>query len=304
MKLMMIPAVLVLSTLALAGCAAPQVGTPAPVEGVAGTSGDSPSQMLTRQDSVEKSAQKPSDSGQLATDTGRQVISTGYVTITVEKPAETASKAIQITEKSGGRIDGRTESAAINGNGGSATLILRIPADTLTTTLDKLRELGEVQEVSLNATDVTRETQDLDARITALTASVDRLLALLSTATTTENLITLETAISTRQGELESLQSQRRYYADQVDLSTVTLNLVSDYTAPAAAPDNFFSGLAAGWNSFVGFFAALLVALGVLLPWLAVVGIIACVIVVLVKRRRRAKAASRDHDTAVTTAVG
>jgi Domain of unknown function (DUF4349) len=273
---MFIPAAAIVATLALAGCSA--------TSGASDTSGGSVS--------VENAPELSRDSQStefVQTDTvatpDRQVVTTGYVTITVEKPMDAAAEAIRITEQSGGRVDGRTETAPINGNEGSATLTLRIPSDTLTTTLDKLRKLGAVQEVSLNSSDVTMATQDLDARIKALTASIDRLLGLLATATDTENLITLETAISDRQTELESLESQRRYYADQVSLSTVTLNLVSDFTAPVAEPDNFFSGLVAGWNAFVAFFAGLLVALGVALPWLVFLGAIAVIVVVLVKRR-------------------
>jgi hypothetical protein len=224
----------------------------------------------------------------------RQVITTGYVTITVDDPMTSATEAVRIAESVGGRVDGRSEYAPANGDKGSATLTLRLPADSLTATLDKLRELGAVQEVSLSSTDVTMETQDLDARISALRASVDRLLGLLATATDTDTLIELETAISNRQGELESLESQRRYYSDQVSLSTVTLNLVSEFTAPPTVPGDFGSGLAAGWSAFVGFFAGLVVVFGVLLPWLVLAGIITVVVILLVKRGQRRRAGAEE----------
>ena len=216
----------------------------------------------------------------------RQVITTGWVTITVDKPLDAASEAVKIAEGAGGRVDGRTEYAPVNGDQGSATLTLRLPADSLTQTLEKLKELGTVQEVSLNAADVTMQTQDLDARISALSASVDRLLTLLSSAVDTDTLIQLETAISDRQGELESLESQRRYFADQVALSTVTLNLQSVSAAPVQEPDTFIDGLVAGWNSFIAFFAGLIVVIGVLLPWLVFLGIILGIVLFVLKRRK------------------
>lgn len=273
---MILPTTAVLVTLALAGCSA----SPGSSMG-AGDSPPSEGAPSVSRNGVELVAPEA------AADSTRQVITTGYVTITVDKPVDASAEAVRIVERSGGRVDGRTETAPVNGNDGSATLTLRIPSDTLTATLEKLRTLGAVQEVSLNSADVTMETQDLDARITAMTASVDRLLALLSNATDTENLITLETAISDRQAQLESMESQRRYYADQVSLSTVTLNLVSDFTAPTANPDNFFDGLAAGWNSFVAFFAGLVVAFGVLLPWLIFLAIVTVIVAVVVRRRRK-----------------
>jgi len=217
----------------------------------------------------------------------RQVIVTGYVTVTVENPLDSATEAVKITEQVGGRVDGRSEYAPVAGDKGSATLTLRLPADSLTATLDKLKQLGTVQEVSLSSADVTMVTQDLDARIKALTASVDRLLGLLATATDTDTLIKLETAISDRQAELESLESQQRYYADQVSLSTVTLNLISTADTPATEPNSFLTGLQSGWNAFIAFFVGLVVAFGVLLPWLIFVGIITVVVIFLVKRSKK-----------------
>ncbi|MCU1411180.1 MAG: hypothetical protein JWR04_1887 [Rhodoglobus sp.] len=221
----------------------------------------------------------------------RQVITTGWVTITVDDPTDAAADAVRITEQSGGRIDGRSEYAPKDDtDNGSATLTLRIPSAKLTEALDQLRKLGTVEEVSLNSSDVTMTTQDLDARITALSASVDRLLALLANATDTDTLIQLETAISDRQAQLESLESERRYYADQVSLSTVTLNLVTVFEGPVAQPVSFLDGLAAGWAAFVAFFAGLLVALGVLLPWLVFAGLITFVVIAIIRWNRKRKA--------------
>lgn len=239
----------------------------------------------------------PESSDGTATEIGgdvidRQVITTGWVTIVVDDPRDAAAEAVRITESAGGRIDGRSEYAPLDGDKGSATLTLRVPAATLTATLDKLRELGDVREVSLNSSDVTMETQDLEARITALQASVDRLLALLPTATDTDTLIALETALSARQADLESLKAQQRYLDDQVSMSTITLSLVTVADAPVVEPDTFLSGLIAGWNAFVAFFAGLLVALGVLLPWLVFAGLITFVIILLVRRARRKAAAA------------
>ncbi len=218
----------------------------------------------------------------------RQVIVTGWVTVTVEEPRDAATEAIRIAESIGGRVDSRTEYVPIDGDKGSATLTLRLPAESLTATIDKLTALGDVQEISLNSSDVTMATQDLDARITALSASVDRLLVLLATAQDTDTLIQLETAISDRQAQLESLISERRYYADQVALSTITLNLVSVADAPVKQPDTFVTGLVAGWNAFVAFFQGLLVVVGVLVPWIVLAGLITGIVLWLIKRKRPA----------------
>ena len=229
-------------------------------------------------------------------DFDRQVITTGWVTVKVDDPMDAAREAVRIIEQSGGRVDGRSEYAPKGENdGGSATLTLRVPADDLTEILDQLKALGEVQEVSMNSSDVTMQTQDLDARISALSASIDRLLGLLATATDTDTLITLETAISDRQAQLESMEAERRYLADQVAMSTISLNLVTDekVVVPEAETPDILQGLLIGWNSFVGFLSGLVVVLAVMLPWLVLGAIITFVVVFIVRRRRRAKAAAQ-----------
>src|SRR5690606_7902787 len=102
-----------------------------------------------------------------------------------------------------------------------------------------------------------------------------------------------ETEIGHRQGELESLEAQQRALADQVEMSTISLYLRSEAAAPAVDPGDFWSGLQAGWGAFVAFFSGLLVALGVLAPWIVSAGIVTAAIILIVRaRRRRAGAGS------------
>jgi hypothetical protein len=285
---LMIGTALVIASLSLAGCSA--AGS--------GSSGSAPhlsSGGSAQSDAVAPDTSTGSKSGNGSTTTvDRSIVVTGTVTITAQKPLAAADKAVSIVEAAGGRVDGRTENAATDRDQGSATLVLRIPAAKLTPTLDALKKLGRADQVSIDATDVTTQTQDLGARIDALRASITRLLQLESTATDTTNLIAIETAISDRQGELESLEAQQRGLDDQISMSTITLDLRSDAAAPPIKPADFWSGLGTGWAAFVAFWAGTLVVLGVLLPWLLFLGVAAVVTVVIVRlvRRRAARTAA------------
>jgi hypothetical protein len=221
----------------------------------------------------------------------RQVITTGYVTVTVDDPLDGAREAVRITESVGGRVDGRSEYAGDGTSGASATLTLRIPSDSLTETLDKLKELGEVEEVSLNANDVTMQSLDLDARISALSASIARLEALVPGAASLEDLITLETAISDRRAQLESLESERRYLADQVSMSTITFNLVSEYIPPVPEVEGSDPGAAfqRGLVALATFFGGLLTVLAFMAPGLLVLGVLAAITIVVIRLVRRRK---------------
>jgi len=286
MRRFLVSTVLLAAAISLAGCSASQSASDESVPSV--RDGSAPSV-------VEEPGSADSAGGASLVEQDRSVVTTGTVTITAEKPLDAATEAVRIVEGAGGRIDARTETAPTKNNQGSASLSLRIPSPALTATLDKLKDLGKTENVALNSVDVTTQTQDLEARISALRASVDRLTALLSTATDTKVLIELETAISERQGNLESMEAQQRDLADQVSLSTVQLDLISVTDAPVEQPDTFWSGLVAGWGAFTGFVGFLLVAFGVLLPWIGVAAI-AAVVVLLVVRWRRARSLVLTED--------
>jgi hypothetical protein len=217
----------------------------------------------------------------------RSVITTGSVSLTVADPIRSAEDAATIVEEAGGRVDSRTETPETDNQSASANLSLRIPVGDLDRTLDALRALGTVNYVSLNASDVTQQSQDLDARITALTTSVDRLLALMAQATTTTDLIAIEGELSTRQAELEGLKSQRDYLTDQVEYSTIALDLYSTGTVAPGAPDNFWTGIVAGWTTLVTALGALLVGIGFALPWLAIVAVAGGIVVLIVRLATR-----------------
>lgn len=221
----------------------------------------------------------------------RDVVTTGSVSITVKDPIKAAQDSVTITEQAGGRVDSRTETPSIDGQPASANLVLRIPADELDSAVAELKKLGTVNRVSINASDITQQTRDIDARITSLRTSVDRLLTLMSKATDTTDLIAIEGALSQRQSELEGLQSQRTYLADQVDFSTISLDLFSVGTVPPPEPGNFWDGLVAGWNALVATLAGALVAVGFILPWLGLFGVTAAIVLLIVwlsTRKRKA----------------
>ncbi|MEO7123288.1 MAG: DUF4349 domain-containing protein [Lacisediminihabitans sp.] len=275
MRRLMIPAVLVLAALTLAGCTASN-----------GSSSDSAVRAPVADSGtnlVKGKAQEPN-----ADPSGvRQVIKTGSMTMTVKSPADAADKVADIVESAGGYLDSRTEHKAEDADGGSAQLTVRIPSARLTATIDSIKKVGTLEDIEISSSDVTSQSQDLDARISALHTSVDRLQALMAKATSTQDLITIESALSERQGNLEAMESQKRDLENQVDLSTISVTLNSASTAKTQLPGNFFDGIITGWTALVGFFAGLVVVVGVLLPWLILGAAIAAGVLAVIRWRRK-----------------
>ena len=275
-------AVTVLAVVALAGCSA------------SSESGSSASDAAAAAPAVDVGVPggpeaAPGVPGQTAPD--RQVVQTASASVAVEDPAAGAQRVSELVEAAGGRVDERTEQAASedeqDGGGAAADLVVRVPADALTGVLADLDELGDVEAVQVSRSDVTATVVDLDARISALQTSAARLQGLMDGAGTTEALLAAEKALAERQGELESLQSRRAALADQVELSTLTVQLRPFGVAPVGGPDGFLEGLGTGWRALLTTLGALFVVLGVVLPWMAVAALLTAAVLVPVRAVRR-----------------
>ena len=233
----------------------------------------------------------------------RSMIITGELYMTVEDPIAAAREATTIVQNTGGRIDARHETAADEYDGGSAWLTLRIPAAELETVVQDLGELGDVDDYNTNSVDVSHEVTDLEAQISTLRASTARIEALLDQASDISDIIDLETELANRQGRLEGLEARQRGLDDQVSMSTIELSLTTEPIVEVKDdPNSFWDGLVAGWNGLVSFGSGALVVLGVLLPWLAVLAIIAFAIILIVRassKRKHNRLTEANHATHV-----
>ncbi|MCW2746982.1 MAG: hypothetical protein JWP10_124, partial [Nocardioidaceae bacterium] len=86
---------------------------------------------------------------------GREVITSGSITLTVAKPQEAAQKISDLVESLGGRTDQRSESAAKGNDDAQAHLTIRVPSAKVKQTIDKLVAFGTVENVSIDNTVVT-----------------------------------------------------------------------------------------------------------------------------------------------------
>jgi len=231
----------------------------------------------------------------------RSVVTTGTATILVADPVQAADAAAGIADQAGGRVDAREEQAPTDYDGGSASVTLRIPAAGLTNAIESLKALGTPQTVALGSDDVTMRVNDLDAQINALSAAIDRLTALMADATSTDDLIEIEGAVTDRQSRLDSLRAQQRDLQDQVAMATITVSFVTEPVRTTPPPVTFWDGLVAGWNGLAAFASGLLVVVGALLPWLIPLAIAGGIVWLIIRLARR-RAASRTQPTSTTPA--
>lgn len=220
-----------------------------------------------------------------APEADREVITTGEINVTVKNPRAVAQKISAYAEAIGGRVDSRTENGS--GDDASAFVTVRVPNTRVTATIERLKTYGTVDNVSLQNEDVTAQAKDLDARIEALRLSIDRLERIMAKAETSSALVKAENALTQRQEQLESLEAQRKQVADQVSLSTLSIDLSQKAKADSVEPGGFTGGLTDGWNALVSTVNNLVEVVGVLLPWLAVVVVLIAAYGLVTRRRAR-----------------
>ncbi|MDR7280745.1 DUF4349 domain-containing protein [Catenuloplanes atrovinosus] len=224
----------------------------------------------------------------------RDVIYTGSVTVRVTDVTARAEETIRLVEAAGGFVGADARTSDVNPTGTpyeKATITLRIPRDAFYDTLGKIAALGEQENRKVDAQDVTEAVVDLDSRIASQRAQVESARKLLAQAKTLNDLVSLENELARRQADLASLEAKRDRLKDLSALSTLTVELVQD-TAPVAEEEpeersGFLFGLRNGWNSFLSFGAGVLTLVGLLLPWLAGLGLPVLALVLLWRRSRR-----------------
>lgn len=238
-----------------------------------------------------------------ATDAGREVSASGWLQMTVDDPKDAQQRITAIVTGAQGYVS----SASIADSPATtdlahpvlvqSSITVRVPADRLQDVIDQVGALGTVSASSVDRFDVTDQAVDLRARIAAQETSVARLTELLAQSASVADLIAAETALADRQAALDADRQQLKMLEDQVAMSTLTVGLTERDAAPHADPAGFGDGIAAGWAGLVATVNGIVIGLGFLLPWLAVLAL-AVVIVWVVRRLRPARRLRRSRDAA------
>ncbi|WP_125100264.1 DUF4349 domain-containing protein [Leucobacter chromiireducens] len=216
----------------------------------------------------------------------RSITRSADLSLNVSDVDATADRVVATADAAGGRVESRSDQGAVGTLPASSTLTIRVPADRLDATLDELSALGEVTTRSVTATDVTTEHVDLTARVAALQQSIERLTKLMADASTTSELLEAESALASRQQELDGLSAQLKWLNAQVDESTIWVSLNSPSALPGG-PTSFWDGVLAGFRSIGAAASGGLVVLGILLPWAAIAGVITAAVLLIVRAVRR-----------------
>ncbi len=266
------------------------------------TAAGAAAEALTGEDAARTGKAVGSAAGQLQSVQveGRAVISRVDLVGVTADPVVTAEQTRRIVAGAGGFISEEStvsapalvaEEAAPLPTPDSTFLVARVPADILEETVDRIGDLGEVTSRSSNARDVTEQLVDLDSRVKSQRASINRMRVLLTEADDLGDVIAIESELSSREADLESLLARQAELGDLATLATVSVT----WQTPAAVLDpaatgGFWAGLQAGWDAFVKAGTWLVTGLGAVLPFLLLGALV--LLPVAASRRRRMRPAS------------
>jgi hypothetical protein len=227
----------------------------------------------------------------------RKIIYIGSVNLRVENLDEGEAALESLVKEFKGYLGG-ADKRGRPGTARTGTWTIRVPSSSFNSFMKSVAGLGELEESSRTAQDVTEEYVDIEARLKNKKTEEARIAKLLAEATgKLTDVLQVEKELSRVRGEVEQIEGRLRFLANQVELSTLTVSMseVKGYV-PQGEPSvgtrvaRSFSGSVEAMKEF-GISA--LVALVAILPWAAPLGLVVGV-VVFSSRKGRDKKTGKD----------
>ena len=181
-----------------------------------------------------------------------------------------------------------------------ATFTIRVPSASFGRLTDLLSELGNVIYLSTDTDNITSRFYDLEARLRTYETEEERLLTMLQSAKTVEDMILIEERLSNVRYNIESAQTTLNSWQTQVDYSTVNLRIseVEELTEKTEThltyAEEISQGFRASLKSVGGFFKELFKNLIVALPVIVIIAVAAAAVIIVAVRSAKKRLKKRQ----------
>lgn len=234
-----------------------------------------------------------SDSSLPAPNPGEKIIRTADIDMQSTEYDTSIDRIYALVEEFGGYFESRSLS---DGSGyRNANLQVRIPAENYDRFIEALHEAGTITSLYEGADDVTDSYRDIESRLTTAKTKLARLQELLAQAEDMSDIITIESAISDTEYEIDYLQGCLNGYDSRVSYSSVFIYLREVYKVQNNdAPLTFSERISRAFSSSIEDFGDAMSNIAVWFAeswiWLLIVGVfIALSIIIPVTCVRRAR---------------
>jgi hypothetical protein len=228
----------------------------------------------------------------------QSIIYTASLKVRAANVMAAAKRAVAVATAAGGYV--AAEQAASGPAGrprGNVLLTLKIPVPSYQVALAQLSSpaIGKQLALQQQATDVTEQVADVTSLVTSQQDAISALQGLLKRAGSVPGLLQVQQQISSDESNLNSLLAQQRALNHETSYATVSMILVSPpmrvHHHHKPVRRGFLAGLASGWRAMGRSAAWLATAVGVLLPFLVLVVVLAAAGYVGRRRYLRRRAA-------------
>lgn len=216
----------------------------------------------------------------------RKVIITAYLELETTSFDEAVQGIAALTEELGGYFE---NSSVANRKNGSrwADYTVRIPAQNYKNYMNQAGELCHETWREAREEEITEAYYDTAGRLETQKIKLERLQELLSKAELMEDIITIESAISETEWQIDNLSGTLRHYDSKVEYATVNINLQEVYKLSNVedVPETFGERIGNSFTRGLGDFADTMedLAVGFAYSWMWwLLGLAAVVLVIRV----------------------
>ena len=157
----------------------------------------------------------------------RKLIKNGSMTLVVDNLEQTRNEVLNLIEKHGGYCANEQYSSWEHSS--SYNLTVRVPCDNFDGFVAEIEASnGKMESKSMYINDVTSEYIDLETRLDTKRSYLARYKELLKSAKSVQEIVSIEDKIRSLEEEIDSTVGQLKYLSNQVDYSTLHLNLRHD----------------------------------------------------------------------------
>lgn len=236
---------------------------------------------------------KAQSDGQTTVETNRKLIKTVNMTVETENFDELVEKLNQKVEALGGYVEQFSTQGMENNR--YASITARIPKSNLDAFLETVEGASNITYRQESVEDVTLTYVDLESHKKMLLKEQERLLEFLDEAETIEDIITIESRLTEVQYQIESMESQLRTYDNQIDYSTVYLDIeeVARYTPQEKKgtweqiKTGFMENLYSVGDGLRSFFIGLIISIPNIFVFFVIVGILALIVRAIIKWEKK-----------------
>ncbi len=172
------------------------------------------------------------------------------------------------------------------------SVTIKVLPSKFDSTIDMIKEYGEVKDLSVSLEDVTKQYTDLDTRISNKENELARLNQLYNKSETVSEIIEVERELTRVETELEMLKWQKQDLESRISRSTIRLTLYEDKPATQSLSLSLENLAVMFFGAIAAAITIIVIGIGFLIPVAIVIGLLFLIYKAV---RHRKPSASRNQ---------